>query len=306
MAQRITSAEIEGLCDLATAIESQRKVFANYYLGNALLGPRAVLSQGENAQFAYLARASETGPTIVKFGTVFPNNPKRNLPAVQTSILALSPTNGSVSYEFDGETVTKLRTVAASMVAIEKLANPPSCVAIVGLGHQGLAHAKALRSVYKPNSIIGITRDNHTSVSSDVFDNISSNLNDLADCNLIILATSSINPILTEKLASGTTCISIGSFSPGRSEVSERTLKSADLIVVDDPKTSLEQCGSVLNFVNSSCNELGADFTPRGLGEVLVEGSGRESQSDVICYFSVGLGIQDAAIVEIVLEKLGS
>jgi ornithine cyclodeaminase/alanine dehydrogenase-like protein (mu-crystallin family) len=62
----------------------------------------------------------------------------------------------------------------------------------------------------------------------------------------------------------------------------------------------------VLNFVNSSCNELGTDFTPRGLGEVIVEGSGRESQSDVICYFSVGLGIQDAAIVEIVLEKLGS
>lgn len=306
MAHRITSAEIEGLCDLETAIESQRKVFANYFLGNAHLGPRAVLSQGENAQFAYLARASETGPTIVKFGTVFPNNPKQNLPAVQTSILALSPTNGSVSYEFDGEAVTKLRTVAASMVAIEKLANPPSRIAIVGLGHQGLAHVQALRSIYKPISIIGFTRKIQAAENIDLFDQVSDNLNGISDCDLIILATSSSNPVLTEKLTSGSTCISIGSFSPGRSEVSEESLKGADLIVVDDPKTSLEQCGSVRNFFKSSSNKLGANFAPRSLGEVLVKDLGRESQSDVICYFSVGLGIQDAAIVEIILEKLKS
>jgi len=306
MAHRITSAEIERLCDLETAIESQRKVFANYYLGNAHLGPRAVLSQGENAQFAYLARASETGPTIVKFGTVFPNNPKLSLPAVQTSILALSPTNGSVSYEFDGETVTRLRTVAASMVAIEKLANPPSRVAIVGLGHQGLAHARALRKLYKPTSIIGITRKFETDRTEDIFDQVSNNPNDVSNCDLIILATSSSSPVLTENLANGTTCISIGSFSPTRSEVSENTLKGADLIVVDDSKTSLEQCGSVRNFFKSSSNKFGADFAPRSLGEVLVKDLGRESQSDVICYFSVGLGIQDAAIVEIILEKLGS
>ena len=66
MRLQVNREQITKVCDLKSAMRTQREVFENYYLGKAFLGPRAVLSQEENAQFAYLASASEGGPTIVK------------------------------------------------------------------------------------------------------------------------------------------------------------------------------------------------------------------------------------------------
>lgn len=297
---QVNREQITQLCDLKSAISTQREVFENYYLGKAFLGPRAVLSQGENAQFAYLARASQSGPTIVKYGTVFPSNPKSGLPAVQTSILVLNPKNGSVSHEFDGEAVTELRTVAASMVAIELLANKPKRVAVIGTGHQGIAHAKAIKEIFQPTEIIGITHRSDVSSSSG-FDQVTNESRAISDCDLIVAATSSMTPVITEPLSPGTTCISIGSFSPNRSEVSERALQAANRVIVDDVETGSQQCGAIYQYKTDS-NQNWSQI--EGLGEVIVKKSGRTNSGEVIYYFSVGLGIQDAALIELILERI--
>lgn len=78
----ISAEQINALCSYEKIIENQRKVFSNFADQIAVMGPRAILTQGENAQFSYIARASESGPTIVKFGTVIPSNFTRNIPVV--------------------------------------------------------------------------------------------------------------------------------------------------------------------------------------------------------------------------------
>lgn len=291
----VTGEEINELCDLKAVMESQSKVFKNFAEGKAFLGPRAVLSQGENAQFSYLARASSAGPTIVKFGTVFPGNAGSSFPVVQTSILVLSPENGSVEYSFDGETVTKLRTVAASMVAAKALASPEiNSIAVVGLGHQGLAHAKAFRELYPHTKLIGVSKE---AKPNDVFDEVTTDIKKTQDAELVLLATSSTNPVMRE-INRGVTALSIGSFAPNRSEVSVEAVKSADLIVVDDVLTSKSQCGSIINANQDDLLEV------ESLGNIILSGKSRSDENQRIFYFSVGLGIQDAALVELILERL--
>ncbi|MEY3344778.1 MAG: hypothetical protein RL125_499, partial [Actinomycetota bacterium] len=150
MATFLSGSEIEALCTLEEVMETQREVFARHARSETVLGPRAVLTQGENAQFSYIARASVDGPTIVKFGTVVPSNSSRGLPAVQTTVAVLDATTGSPRYFFDGETVTRLRTVATSMAVAKALVPRAEKIAVVGLGHQGLAHAKAAAEIFQP------------------------------------------------------------------------------------------------------------------------------------------------------------
>ncbi len=300
MRLQVNREQITKVCDLKSAMRTQREVFENYYLGKAFLGPRAVLSQEENAQFAYLARASEGGPTIVKYGTVFPNNPKIGMPAVQTSILVLDARDGSVSHEFDGEAITELRTVAASMVAIDLLANPPKRVAVLGMGHQGIAHAKAIRENYQSAEIIGITHRADVA-KSPRFDNVTNKSEIVQECDLIIAATSSMTPVVIEPLSPGATCISIGSFSPNRSEVSERALQAATRVIVDDVATAKQQCGAIYQY-ETHPKQIWSQI--EGIGEVIAAKSGRSNENEVIYYFSVGLGIQDAALIELILERI--
>ena len=104
----VTAEEINALCSYEKIIDNQRQVFVNFYSNKAMMGPRAILSQNDNAQFSYIARASENGPTIVKFGTVVPGNSARDIPVVQTTVAILDVTSGSLKLFLDGEAVTKL------------------------------------------------------------------------------------------------------------------------------------------------------------------------------------------------------
>lgn len=296
----LSGAEIEALCTLEEVIATQEMVFAKHHREETVLGPRAVLTQGENAQFSYIARASSDGPTIVKFGTVVPSNSMRGLPAVQTTVVALDAESGSPSHFFDGETVTRLRTVATSMAVAKRVIPRAKRIAVVGVGHQGVAHANAAAEIFRPEELIGISRQvGQSPANNSPFTSITADISSLEDCDLAFLCTNSTTPVLTSPLAHNSLVVSIGSFAPNRSEVSPELLSDADHLFVDDPSISIEQCGSVrsaLSLPKSRWN------TPEGVGSIFHDES--TSISGRSYFFSVGLGIQDAALVELLLEKM--
>ena len=290
--------EVDGICEIKKVMAVQRQVFIDFANSKAAMGPRAILTQHENAQFSYIARASENGATIVKFGSVIPSNVKRDLPVVQTTIAVLNQLTGSVDYFLDGESVTKWRTVAASMAAAKELANPVKTVGVIGLGHQGIAHIKAVTEILSPKKIIGFARSEK---DLDIDIEISTDLGLVNQCDLIFLCTNSILPVITTALNPGTTCISIGSFAPNRLEVSVVALTSADKVFGDDARTISEQAGSVISTLAQSKRNWDK---PESIGEVYNQRiKGRTSEDQVIYYFSVGLGIQDAAMAEFILQS---
>ncbi|NCA26432.1 MAG: ornithine cyclodeaminase family protein [Actinobacteria bacterium] len=255
-------------------MENQRQVFKNFYLDEAVMGPRAILSQGENAQFSYIARASKDGPTIVKFGTVVPSNAARDISVVQTTVSVIDAITGSVKLFLDGEAVTKWRTVCASMAAAKELANPVKKIAVIGMGHQGSAHALAAKHIFEPEKIIGI--DKYIKTSESGID-LTQEIEAAYGCDLIFICTNS------------------------RLEVSVEALSKADKVFGDDAKTISEQSGSV---VHTLINSERTWDQPQSIGGVYAKKlTGRENTEQVIYYFSVGLGIQDAALAEFILTN---
>ena len=294
----IGPSEVDSICEIKKVMEVQKKVFIDFANSKAVMGPRAILTQNENAQFSYIARASENGPTIVKFGSVIPSNEKRDLPVVQTTIAVLNQLTGSVDYFLDGESVTKWRTVAASMAAAKELSNPVKTVGVIGLGHQGIAHIKAVKEIFSPKKIIGFARGDK---NLDLDIEISKDLGLVNQCDLIFVCTNSISPVITSVLNPGTTCISIGSFAPNRLEVSVEALANADKVFGDDAKTISEQAGSVVSTLAIPKRKWDK---PESIGELYNQRiKGRTTVDQVIYYFSVGLGIQDAAMAEFILQN---
>ena len=107
--------------------------------------------------------------------------------------------------------------------------------------------------------------------------------------------------MINSALNSGTTCISIGSFAPNRLEVAVEALSKADKVFGDDAKTISEQSGSVVKTLTNA--ERNWDQAQSIGGVYAQKLTGRENKEEVIYYFSVGLGIQDAALAEFILAN---
>jgi ornithine cyclodeaminase len=194
------------------------------------------------------------------------------------------------------------------MVAAQTLAAQTKTIAVVGAGLQGIAHVRAALALFLPHSLILVAR----SISSEAKKlesefpqlRISQNINDaINEADLIFLCTNTVEPVIKQTLKKGTTLISIGSFSPNREEVAGDIVVKSDLIFGDDSQTIQSQSGSVIAGLKLNP---GIGDKIISLGSLLTNSAlGRTSPDQVIIYFSVGLGIQDAAIVEkfIELEK---
>ena len=296
---------VERAFPLEIAMQTQRNVFAAFDRGDAVMGKRGVIPNGNDASFAYVARASKNGPTIVKFGSVTNSNATRGLPVVHAYICILNPETGALTSFIDGESVTRIRTTAASMVAAQTLAANTENIALIGAGLQGIAHARAALELFSPKSLTLVVR----SVTPDAksLENefsqvrISTEIDAaVGAADLVFVCTNTIQPIVTKPLKKGTTVISIGSFSPNREEISGEVVANSDLIFGDDSQTIQTQSGSVIAAINLK-PEIANGIT--SFGALLNNPAlGRKSPDQVIIYFSVGLGIQDAAIVEKYLE----
>lgn len=292
----VTGSEVENRISLEAAMFGQRQVFAAYDAGESVMGARGLISNQSGTQFAYIARASSNGPAIVKFGSITNSNKDRHLPVVQAYLAVLNQETGSLEYFIDGEAVTKLRTPAASMVAAQLLANKPNRIVVVGGGDQGHAHLNAASKVFNPPELVLVSRGeinqpNIISVEHTLERDI-----DLAcrNADLIFLCTNSFEPVLTRSPMPGATVISIGGFAPSRSEVPVALLTSGASIYADDAPTAYKQCGSIVDALKTNAN-----LEVTSLGRVINHPeAGRKNELQIIYYFSVGLGFQDAAIVE--------
>jgi ornithine cyclodeaminase len=279
-----TAEEVESGLSLEDAMAGQRRAFEAFENGTAVMGARGVISGSDSSQFAYIARASSNGPTIVKFGSVTNGNRGSDLPVVQAFIGVLNQGTGSLDYFVDGESVTKLRTTAASMIAAQLLGSTFKKIVVVGDGLQGRSHASAAMKIFQPEELVVVTRSAEKACE---------------DADLIFLCTNSLIPVLTQAPKAGSTVISIGAFAPTRSEVASQLLVNGASIFADDSLTSKNQCGSIVHARAEK-----PDLQVTSIGAVIANPHlGRKDPHETIYYFSVGLGIQDAMVVEQLLEK---
>jgi ornithine cyclodeaminase/alanine dehydrogenase-like protein (mu-crystallin family) len=308
------AADVEELLDVTAAVESQRQAFIALADGSGQLAARLLLPNEADGSvaFCYAARVSPTTGPVAKFGSVNPRNKSRGLASVSALVVMLDAETGQPRGVLDGESVTTARTSAASALAAEVLGRKgPRELAVLGCGTQGRAHVRALVATGNVVRVrmYGPTQSTCHETSAALEAELGVPVQPSATAagavegaDLVVTATTSAVPVLqAEWLRPGTTVISIGSFAPDRCEVGDDVLAAANVVVVDHAETALAQSGQLVRAVASGTI---APDDVAGLGDVLIgRAAGRQSEEDIVLYTSVGLGIQDAAVATLLLQR---
>lgn len=296
--------DVAGLLTMEEAIETQRRGFLALATGDALLAPRILVpgAQGSTA-FCYAARMRPSAPAVSKFGSVVPQNASRGLPSVSAVVTVLEPETGRPLAIVDGEAVTNLRTVAASALVARTLAAQARTLAVVGWGAQGRRHGEVLAEVldldtvtvfdpFRPPGELDRLGEVPVTVAASVEEAV-------AGAALVVTCTTSRMPVVRRAwLKPDATVISVGSFAPDHREVDDDIVGSAR-VVVDHRETALAQAGPIVHAVATGALE-SSDI--HQIGEVLA--APPEPPRDGLTYYNtVGVGIQDAAVLELILER---
>lgn len=308
----LSAAEVAELLTPEVAIESQRRAFGHLGRELAVLPPRLLAEgQQDSAAFCYTARLTGDGPAVCKFGSVNPANTGRGLPTVAALITVLDAVTGRPVAIMDGTSVTTLRTSAASAVAAQVLAKPQAqSLAVLGAGVQAEAHVHALSRVLPLASvrIWSPQAGRREALASRLGRTVAAGVvatsqpqEAVRGADVVACCTTSHEPVLAvEWLSPGATVISIGSFAPDRSEVPQDLLSSAGAVVVDDVAAAAQDAGPIVTGISAGLLSPG-QLVP--LGKVVAGlAAGRPGPADIVYYNSVGLGVQDAAAAEAVVE----
>ncbi|MEO6651597.1 MAG: ornithine cyclodeaminase family protein [Ilumatobacteraceae bacterium] len=202
----------------------------------------------------------------------------------------------------DGGWLTEIRTAAASAVASQALANPGSTsVAILGAGIQAGYQIAAMREAFP---IEQVTVWSRTAASRDRFASAHDATAEptvqdaVRNADIVICCTPSTEPILDIGwLAPGTHVTAVGADTASKRELDGGVLERCDVLVCDDIEVSLA--------VGELHHQAAARARAVTLGDVLTgESDGRIDAQQITVADLCGLGIQDAAMADLVMATI--
>ncbi|MFJ9391506.1 ornithine cyclodeaminase family protein [Nocardioides sp. NPDC101246] len=304
MTVRIISAtDVRSIFTPRLALESQREAFTRLGAGEAVQPPRLLVpGPGSSVSFCYSSRIARDAPAVSKFGSVNPANAARGLGAVHSVITVLDAETGAPRAIINGDSVTELRTSAATTLAMQQLAPSAGTVLVVGTGAQARAHLAAF-AVTHPDAELRLFGRNPSAAAEIAAEHGAAAQSDLEQAvrsaDIVVLCTSSLTPVIEDAwVTDGTTVASVGSFAPDRVELPPSLLGRAT-VVVDHRPSALTDSGPVVDAVASGAVDPDQIVD---LGAVLTGAATLDrARTDVTAYLSVGVGVQDAAAAAMIL-----
>lgn len=297
--------------DLIAAMEA---ALARFSAGEVLQPVRSVLTVGPTKAFfglmpAYVPTPGSLGAKLV---TVFADNPSRQLPSHLATILLLDPETGALQALMDGRYITEARTAAVSAVSARFLAKrDASTLAIIGTGVQARSHLEAFAEVRqlkevrvwspKPASRERFVSEmtGHVPVPVRATDTAEAAVR---GADLIVLVTSSVAPVLKDEwVGAGAHVVSVGACRPDQREMDPALVARARLYV-DSRAAALVESGDVVMSIAAGLFD--ASHVRGELGEVVLgRVNGRESDSDVTVFKSLGMAVEDLVAADLVLRR---
>lgn len=304
----LNAAEVTRCLPMAEAIEGLRAGFAALERGQVDLPVRTQLSMpdGDGISLfmpAYLDTAAQRH-TSLKVVSVYPGNPRRNLPVIHGLVILLDPETGRIRAGMDGGAVTAIRTGAVSGLATDLLAPAAArTLAVFGAGVQARTQMEAVCAVreldwikvYAPTAshIRALIEDMRPRIPEHVSLRAASSPRDaLRGSGIVSTATTSSAPVFAdEDLEEGTHINAVGVFEPHKREIPGQTVLRSRLYV-DEMEAALEEAGDILTPIREG--RLESSHILGTLG-ALVEGTvaGRTRAEEITLFKSVGLAVQD-------------
>jgi ornithine cyclodeaminase len=299
----------------AVGIGAVERGFRALGRGEATLPDPMVLELPEQEAEVHVKGAHLRGGRhiVLKLATGFYRNRARGLPSGDGMFLLLDADTGvpDILLEEHGY-LTDFRTAAAVALTLKYLAPKHSREALL-VGAGALARLTA-RAMLAELPLERLTLWNRTAeraealareIAPPVQVRIAPALEHaVRDHRVIVTATASTTPLIKAAwVAPGTHITSVGTGSPEKIELEPEVLRKADKLVADRVSQT-ERYGNLHHAIAA-----GAVTRERVYGELgdLAAGrlAGRETASEMTVADLTGVGVQDAAIAQAVVEELG-
>ncbi len=315
--------EIRGVLGPQEAYEAVRDAFIRLAKGGAVLPGVINLDLPGTRTEAHIKGAYLQGTAhfAVKVASGSYDNPARGLPSGGGMFLVFDATTGlPAAVLFDNGYLTDVRTGAAGALAADLLAKKSvDRVGIVGVGNQARYQLDALLRVRHPESVAAWGRDREkaeayagamASKHGISVEAVGSPEVACRGSDIVVTVTPSHEALIRANwVEPGTHITAVGADSPEKQELDADVLRKANKVVAD----RLEQClrlGEIHHAVEAGF--LRKEDVYAELGEIAAGmKKGRESDDEITVADLTGVGVQDAAVANRVVEeasrrKLGS
>lgn len=249
----------------------------------------------------------------VKVSAGFQDNAARGLPIWDGAVMAFDANTGAlIAVVQDGGLLTDWRTAVAGAVASKALARDDAkTLGIIGTGIQALWQPLAHHKLLEFEKLLIWGRNTEKAIAlktklepqlQGVQIEVHSNLETLVrESEIIVTATASLTPLIQSGwVQPGTHITAVGADDENKRELEPALLEKADVIVVDS-LTVNQKYGDIAKALQLGRLEMARLIE---LGALLENPSlGRSSGLQITVAKLVGLGVQDLAAVEVVLER---
>ena len=248
---------------------------------------------------------------IIKVASGFYDNPKNGLPSSNGLMLLFSSKTGElIATLLDEGYLTDVRTGVAGAIAAKHLAPQiVNSIGIVGTGTQAHMQLRYLAPVIdcRKLQILGRTNDAIDSFREYAemlgFEVSVANSGDevLNTCNLVVTTTPSTKPLLDLEnyTGNGIHITAVGSDTPLKQELTERSLLRADLLVADS-RSQCESRGEIHHAIEAGL------ISPNDIFELghLINGNpvGRKNDQQISICDLTGVAVQDIQIAKAVYD----
>lgn len=310
--------EVRQALPMKETVEAMKRAYASLSDGRADAPLRTRLPVPPHEGLSLFMPAyvqTETGEALaVKIVSLFPENPKRGLAYIQAAVLVLEADTGRALALLEGSSLTAIRTGAGSGAAMDLLARKDSkTVAIFGAGAQGRTQLEAACTVRTIESVwvYDSNRRQAETFAAEMAGRgpIPKNLRvaenpaqALKEADIVCAATTSAHPIFADAdLKSGAHISAIGSYTPEMQEIPAETVARAR-VVVDSISATLAETGDLVKPLQAGL--IAEKHIYAELGEIVLgRKAGRQSDSEVTYFKSVGIAVQDAMAAQLALQN---
>ena len=297
--------------DLIGAME---RALAEYSAQRVVQPVRTVLEVGsEGGLFAVMPAALDDPPVMgAKLVTVYHGNHDRGLPSHLASIVVLDHATGGLVALMDSRYITEARTAAVSAVSVKLLARPDaSSLAIIGSGVQARSHLEAIRHVRTLSDVRVWSPTAHhreafaaeMSAATGLPVRAKASAADAArGADLVVLATASTVPVVEDDaIGAGAHICGVGACRPDQREMPTAVVARSRFFV-DSRAGALKEAGDILLPIRERA--IGEGHIAGELGELaLGRVAGRQSDSDVTVFKSLGMAVEDVVTARLVVDR---
>ncbi|WP_039043181.1 ornithine cyclodeaminase family protein [Sporosarcina sp. ZBG7A] len=248
----------------------------------------------------------------LKYVNVVPSNINIGKKVINGVVLLSDITTGEPLALLEGSYLTRLRTGALSGVATKYLSRKDSKIlGIIGTGEQAMGLCEAILAVREIDTIYLHNRSEEKALSFSKF--VSSTFNKkvvicpnsnevVRNSDILVTATTSMEPVFTEALKPGVHVNGVGSFKPTMQELPTSAICGAAKVVVESKESALEEAGDLV--VPIQAGMYSKDAIHAELGQIISgKLTGRENEHEVTVFKSVGLAIADIVIAKYFYDK---